>query len=201
MLVDKIRDLYLKQKLSSREVAKKLGISQWAVLSKMRRNNIPRRSASEADHIVFSRKPLSYSIKKSRTQAEKDLRLAALMLYWAEGSKKGKHTVDFANSDRRMILVFLKALKKIYRVNKDRIRVFLYCYKNQKVSALLEYWSRLLNIPREQFTKPYIRKDFNINKSNKMPHGLVHIRYSDKKLLMQILSEIDKIQSNLNSPS
>jgi hypothetical protein len=35
----------------------------------------------------------------------------------------------------------------------------------------------------EQFTKPYVRKDFDKKKEGKKRHGLVHIRYADKKLL------------------
>ena len=121
------------------------------------------------------------------------------MLYWAEGAKS-RHTVDFSNSDSNMIKLFLKGLRTIYRINEKRLRIYLYCYCNQNIKYLVSYWSTLLNIPPNQFSKPYIRKDFDERKINKMPHGLVHIRYSDKKLLMQIKAEIDIIQMELNKP-
>jgi len=41
-------------------------------------------------------------------------------------------------------------------------------------------------VPVQQFTKPYVRKDYKIEKIDKMPYGLVHIRYADKKLYLQI---------------
>lgn len=196
-LLNKISDLYHNQKLSSREVGKKLGISQWQVIKIMKRNNIPRRSASEADQIVFSNKPLSYIKKVNLTKNERELHAAMLMLYWAEGTK-GHHTVDLSNSDPNMVKLFLKGLRTIYRIDEKRLRVYLYCYQNQNVNTLLGYWSTLLDIPKDQFSKPYVRKDFDERKINKMVHGLAHIRYSDKKLLMQIKAEIDIIQEGLN---
>ncbi|KKU04019.1 MAG: hypothetical protein UX88_C0030G0005 [Candidatus Woesebacteria bacterium GW2011_GWC2_47_16] len=198
MTVVQIRDLYIEKKLSSREVAERIGISQWSVISIMRRNNIPRRTFSEANHILFSRKPLSYKKKARLTAREKSLYEAALMLYWAEGTKKGGCTVDFVNSDGKMVLLFLKALRRIYQVDEKRLRVFLYCYTNQNIDALKEYWSKLLEISKSQFIKPYVRKDFDPRKKDKMPNGLVHIRYSDKKLFEQIKAEIDIICSRLN---
>lgn len=191
--------LYNNQKLSSKEVGKRLRISQWQVIKIMKRNNIPRRSASEADHIVFSNKPPSYSKKTKLSTTEQRLRTAMLMLYWAEGAK-GRHTVDFANSDSKMAKLFLNGLRTIYRIDEKRLRVYLFCYKNQKIKNLVNYWSKLLNIPKNQFSKPYVRKDFDERKINKMIHGLAHIRYSDKKLLMQIEAEIDIIQMKLNAP-
>jgi len=62
---------------------------------------------------------------------------------------------------------------------------------------LREKLENSLGIPKNQFSKPYVRKDFKIEKVNKMPRGLVHIRYYDVKLLRQILSDIDIIASEL----
>ena len=193
MIATRIRDLYHKDRLSSRQVAQKLGISQWSVISLMRRYNIPRRTFSEANQLLFSKKSLSYRKKPNITKDERFLLQAALMLYWAEGYKKGVHSVDLSNSDERIIVIFLKALRRIYRVEEKKLRVYLYCYSNQGIHALLEYWSKILEIPKSQFIKPYVRKDFDEKKKNVMPHGLVHIRYYDKKLLQQIKAEIDII--------
>lgn len=97
-----------------------------------------------------------------------------------------------------MVTLFLKGLREIYRVDEKRLRVCLYCYANQDANKLLNYWSGLLKIPKNQFIKPYIRKDFNENKIGRMIYGVIHIRYSDKKLLMQIKAEIDIMQKELN---
>jgi hypothetical protein len=184
MLNEEIRDLYINKKLSIRQIGEKLNINMWAVRSRMRHHNIPRRSTSEANVITFSRKPLSYNKKLKLTQKEKELHQAALMLYWAEGSKRTRHSIDLANCDEKILKIFLKDL---------------YCYSNQDVKSLIEHWSKNLNIPKSQFTKPYVRSDFDPNKTDRMPFGMIHLRYADKKLLEQIKAEIDIIQRSLIS--
>ena len=90
-----------------------------------------------------------------------------------------------------MVMVFLKYLRNVYNINENKLRILLYCYANQNVDSLIQYWSRLTKIPRKQFTKPYIRNDFNKDNVRKMEYGLVHIRYIDKKLLLDIKDSID----------
>lgn len=85
-----------------------------------------------------------------------------------------------------MIKIFLKFLREVCGVDEKRLRVYLYCYSDQSIEILLNYWYKLTNIPKSQFSKPYIRNDFLPEKSGKMKYGLVHIRYADKKLLYQI---------------
>ncbi len=83
-------------------------------------------------------------------------------------------------------MIFLKFLRSICGVDENRLRVQLYCYANQNVEALKSYWSEVTRIPLNQFIKPYIRQDFSETKKNKMKYGLIHIRYSDKKLFLQV---------------
>ena len=97
-----------------------------------------------------------------------------------------------------MARLFLKGLRKIYRVDEGRLRIALYCYSNQNSEVLKNYWSNILEIPQKQFIKPYIRSNFDEKNIDKMKHGVVHIRYSDERLLMQIKAEIDIIQASLN---
>lgn len=196
---NKIRFLYVQKKLSMRQVGQRLHLNMWAVRSKMKRAGIPRRTISEAEAINFSRKPLSYNTKKSLSPKEELLHQAAVMLYWAEGAKKSALGVNFTNSNPNMVYLFLKALRTIYRVDEKRISGQLYCYSNQDSDKLMDYWSKILNLPRSQFTKAYVRQDFKIEKKGTLPYGVFHIKYSDKKLVMQIMSEIDIIQRSLTS--
>lgn len=185
---DIIKNLYHDKKLSSAEIAKELDTTSSAILSFMHRNNIPRRTMSEANAVSFQNKPATFLVKRNLSIKEEKLKLAGVMLYWAEGAKAaGKNcTVDFANSNPKMVKIFVKFLKEICRVDERRLRVFLYCYSDQNIENILNYWYKLTDIPKNQFTKPYIRNDFLTEKSGKMQYGLVHIRYYDKKLLIQI---------------
>ena len=120
------------------------------------------------------------------------------MLYWAEGSKRGKNTVDFANSDPKMIQLFLHFFRSIYQINENKLRVLLYCYANQPVPILIEYWSNVTGIPIGQFTKPYVRSDYQIAKSDRMPSGMIHVRYNDQRLLDQLKSDIENFTNSYN---
>lgn len=148
----------------------------------------------ESNRLRFESKPLSYGIKTLLTREEEDLKLAAVMLYWAEGYKVGKGTIDFANSDPAMAVLFRTFLARICNVDESRLRCALYCYEGQDVPLIMEYWSKLLQVPKAQFTKTYIKKGDPGVRGPRMIHGLVHVRYCDTKLLRQILAWISEYQ-------
>jgi len=185
----RVKDLYYRDGLSSVQIGKKFNVSPWVVIRFMKRNDLPLRTRIESNANTFNRKPLTFSLKKSLSLKERELKIAGVLLYWAEGGKLSYHTrnwtVDLANSDSRMVSLFLRFLREICRVDETKLSVQLYCYADQNVEALKKYWSSVTKIRLEKFIKPYVRQDFNPN-GRKMAHGLVHIRYCDKKLLFQI---------------
>jgi predicted DNA-binding protein YlxM (UPF0122 family) len=193
--LDQLKKLYCTE-LSMKQVGEQMNCSTWAISSAMKRYNIKRRTSSHSNKIRFYNSPLSFKPKQNLTLKEKQLKTTGLMLYWAEGSKKNPHHVDFANSDPLMIKLFIKFLREICRVNESRLRCLIYCYPSHNIQELTSHWSRLTNIPKPQFTKPYIRQDGG-NIRDKMKYGLVHIRYSDKRLFELIMKEIKQISYNI----
>lgn len=173
------------------QIAKKLGISQWSIYKAMKREGLNRRSAFSSNKLRFLASPQTFSKKADLSSEERELFVAGLMIYWAEGSKRGINTIDLANSDSLMVQIFLRFLREIYLIREEKLRVLLYCYSNQNVAALIKYWSRLTSIPRKQFSKPYVRTDWQLAKIGRMPHGMVHIRYSDQRLMKQLKFDIE----------
>lgn len=178
--------------LSVQQVGDKLGVSIDAAMYALRRQKVARRTSQETNRIRFEAKSLSYDIKKKLTLVEERLKLAAVILYWAEGYKIGKSGLDFANSDPDTVVIFKRFLSEICRVDKDRLRCALYCYEGQDIAKITTFWSTLLNIPEAQFTKPYIKNAAPGPRGPRMVHGLVHLRYYDTKLLRQVLAWIDE---------
>ncbi|MCX6789941.1 MAG: hypothetical protein NTV60_00235 [Candidatus Kaiserbacteria bacterium] len=184
--------------LSAQQVANHFGVGIDAVFFTLRKLKEPRRSAKETNRIRFEAKPLSYNLKTKLSETEERLKEAAIMLYWAEGYKVGTHSIDFANSDPKMALIFRRFLSKICRVDEKRIRGHIYCYEGQDVAALTHYWSQLLSIPEKLFIKPYIKKAASPGpRGPRMLHGLVHIVYCDTKLLRQMLAWIEEYSQSL----
>lgn len=190
----KIITLY-NEEFSGPQIALKLNIGLKKVYKTLLKQGTKRRSAIHQSEIRFRNSPLSYNFNESTSPKEERLLIAAIMLYYGEGAKTGT-TVDFANSDQKALALFLKFLRQICRVNESKLRFYLYCFENQDPNQLINFWCSTLNIKRENFTKPYIRK---IKKSNKriMSWGVLHIRYNDKRLLEKILSLISSVTNQL----
>lgn len=194
--IKQVKKLYYKDKLSVQDISKKLGVSIDAVFYCMRKNKLKRRKKEESNSIRYEKKKPSFKLKKINSEKLRMLQVMGTMLYWGEGYKSGRGAmVDFANSDKDMIILFLKFLRNICGVDEKRLRVYSYFYANQNVNKNTNYWSKITKISKKQFTKPYIRKDYDENKTDKMPNGLIHIRYSDKKLLNLIKNWINKYKN------
>ncbi|MDD5738317.1 MAG: hypothetical protein PHY72_00085 [Candidatus Pacebacteria bacterium] len=194
-----VRDLYLEKGFSAQEVGQFFGRSVSSVYDFMRKYGIERRPIAQTNNFIFERKQLSFNIKKNLSKKEEKLKVAGIMLYWAEGGKEvyrdGQRratSVNFANSDPEMVKIFLRFLREICGISEQRLRVHLYCYTNQDIDYLKKYWQETTNIPLTQFIKPYVRENFSENKKHKMEHGLVHIVYSDKKLFLKIMDWINE---------
>jgi len=188
--LEEVKDYY-EDGFSVREISEKIKSPFNATFYFFRKHKIVRRSAQESNAASFAKKPLSFKIKNDLTPEEERLKIAALMLYWGEGSKRG-HTVDLANSDVSMLLIFLKFLRQVCGVDEGRLRVYTYCYGNQDVDGILDYWSKITKISKSQFSQPHVRMDYAMKAGRQMQYGMIHIRYNDKKLMNYILEEIEK---------
>lgn len=168
--------------LSALKISQKLHISTHQIYGALKNSGIPRRSPAER----YASTPLSFQYHSPQSLSEWKLFTAGLMLYFGEGAKTTK-TVDLANSDPRILCVFLRFLRIIFRIDEKRLRFYLYCFSNQNVDQLITFWAKRLDVSVQNFTKPYIR-NYDVNKRRIMPWGVLHIRYNDKKLLEKILS-------------
>ncbi len=194
--IKQVKKLYYKDKLSVQDVARKLNVSIDAVFYCMRRNKLKRRRKEESNLIRYEKSEPSFKLEKIDNEKLRRLKIIGTMLYWAEGSKwSGETIVDFANSDKDMIVLFLNFLRKICGIKENKLRVFPYFYANQNFKKNIKYWSDITKIPKDQFTKPYIRKKFDESKGYRMPYGLIHLRYGDKKLLNLIKNWIGEYKS------
>jgi len=190
----RVKNLYCDRELNIQEIADKLDVSFWSLYNFMNKNNIARRSSSEANYILNKVKP-QFRIKENLSVSEEKLKIAGIMLYWAEGTLKG-NTVDFVNSNPQMIKIFLKFLRGICGVSEERLRVYLYSYSYHNLENLKLFWHNVTEVSLSQFTKPYIRKGNPKLSNRRLPYGLIHIRYNDKRLLNTVKSWINEYLNN-----
>lgn len=194
--VVKLKKLYLKEGRSMMDISRYFGVSIDAVAYAMRKHGIPRRSFKEAARWSFENKKMTFKRRNIKGLKRVSSEIILAMLYWGEGFKGNENsylkTLDFANSDPKMVKLYIHSLRTLYEIEEKKLRILLYCYSNQDIPTLISYWSKLTKIPKSQFTKAYVKKDPQVN-VRIMKYGLAHIRYNDKKLLIEIKNLIEYV--------
>lgn len=194
-MITKISSLYTSGQ-NVRQISEHTGYSINSLFYLMRRHNITRRDRKATSANNFAQKAPSFSLPKKLSSEQQHLKLLGTALYWAEGYKTEKSKgIDFASSDPFMVVQFLRFLREVCGIDETRIKVLLYSHDKELIGDQLTFWSTLLNIPLQNFTKPYIAKtDRALEEKRKMQYGLVHLRYMDKKLLFVVLKWIEELK-------
>lgn len=130
--------------------------------------------------------------------ASRDLLIAGIALYWAEGSKKD-NKFAFSNSDPRMIILMCRWLEEFFSLKKEDLmpRIFINESHKYRLDKVLTFWSSLLKLPSVQFGKPTLLK-INSRKvySNKDSYfGVLSLRVrKSSQLKYDILGMIEQIK-------
>lgn len=105
-------------------------------------------------------------------------KLVLSILYITEGSKKQRGSLMLGNSDPLIIRLFLRLLRLCYVVDEKKLRCTLQCRADQKIKELEEFWSKITNIPLNQFYKARIDPR-TIDRPSKKPDykGVCRINY------------------------
>lgn len=126
---------------------------------------------------------------------KRELFLAGLFLYWGEGSKCQPTMLSISNTDPSAIKFYIVWLTKSLKVPRKKLKVQLHLYKDMDIKKELQFWTTILGIPYEQFTKPYIKKSFSkrINHKGGFGHGTCNVGIGDARLSERIIMTIKAI--------
>lgn len=131
----------------------------------------------------------------------RELFIAGIALYWAEGFKKDKQ-IGFANLDPHMINFFIRWLTECLHIRKRNIklRIVINDAYVDKTEDLQAYWSQITAVPLSNFQKPTIQKvTWKKEYENKDDYkGILRIRVA-KSLpqLRKIFGYIDCLHSSI----
>ena len=89
--------------------------------------------------------------------SSRDVFIAGLFLYWGEGGKTSLGEITLSNTNPAVIKAFLAWAVQVLRVDRNHIYIRLHLYSDMDPEKEMGIWSKLLNIPRSQFRKPYIK--------------------------------------------
>ncbi len=115
----------------------------------------------------------------------RDKLIAGLFLYWGEGTKAAAYTTAITNTDPDMIKFFIDWLA-LFNIRRDQLSVVLHLYSDMNPEYEIDFWSSCLDIKKEQFRKPSIKKTqlCDITYTTGFRHGTCSVLYYDKELYL-----------------
>jgi hypothetical protein len=128
--------------------------------------------------------------------SKRDLMIAGLFLYWGEGSKTRISELEVANTDPAVPKFFIYWTTKLLKLDKSKIRVHLHLYSNMNIEKEREFWSKTLNIPKDQFVKPYIKKNSSVSiNRGTFGHGTCTIKIGNARVAEGVLMGLKAIRN------
>ncbi len=114
-------------------------------------------------------------------------KLVTSIFIWTEGEKGKFNRVSFTNSDPVMIGVFLYLFRNSFSLDENKFRALVHIHEYHNEDEILQFWSELTNIPRNQFYKSYLKPHTGKRiRENYM--GSIHVSYSDYKVARELAS-------------
>ncbi len=123
--------------------------------------------------------------KEIPSLTRRDLWIAGLMLYLAEGGKT--KDVTFSNSDLSTVRFMMKWFREICRVPEGKFKSQLNIHSGQDDSTIKDFWSKVTGIPLSQFGKSYIKKEGTGHRKNILYHGTIKISVCNRNLFYKII--------------
>ncbi len=126
--------------------------------------------------------------------SERELFIAGLLLYWGEGNKASTNSTSINNTNPKVVKFALYWMVKSLGIPKNKIKVQVHLYKDMDIKKELEFWSKELKIPLEQFNKPYIKDSNRSDLDQKgFGHGTCGLSSSNTFIKENILMALEAI--------
>lgn len=115
----------------------------------------------------------------------KPLFIAGIMLYLGEGDKRSQGNVRIANSDYKVISLFLRFLTAFGGINEEKIRAWLLLYPDLDEDRTKEFWKKKGGLSKVKFNKSMVI--IGKEKINKLKYGVCYLGVSNRFLKEKML--------------
>jgi len=185
-----LNKIYL-QGNSMAEIANKYNCSINRIVYWMNKYNIKRRSNSDAAYIKQNPNGDPFKIKNNLNLKEQQLFGLGIGIYWGEGDKTNPHSSRVANTDPRLIKVFIRFLKKICQLENRKIRYSIVCFNDSNTDECKSYWAKQLGISTNKFGKiVQIPSQGKGTYKRKSKYGVCTVSATNVKLKKWIMKQI-----------
>ncbi len=142
------------------------------------------------------RRAVLENVKRDFVINEDPLFIGGFYLYWGEGTKSAEYTIALTSTDPGIIKTYIAWLKLLH-VNIKDCRVKLHLYADQDIEKSLIFWSKVTNLPRQHFYKPYIKNTLLKNKSYKgmFGHGTCTVYYHNRDAYEYVMAGLQVLRN------
>lgn len=186
-----IRELYVEQKLSVRQIAELARCSQNAIRDHLKKMGVERRSVSEAIYALKNPDGDPFKWRMPLTAEEWQLFGMGLGLYWGEGNKRNKQAIRICNTDSRLLKAFMDFMEKFFCMGPEKAKAHVQMFNDMDVEETAEFWRNELGLSEEQFGKPMMTISNSMGThNNKSKYGVCSLYYQNTKLTALVQREL-----------
>lgn len=187
--------LYIKKKLSAKQIATKSSCSENKVHYWLEKYHIKKRSISDATYLRANPNGDPFKFTKPKSAEEIFIFGLGLGLFWGEGNKVNPSAVRLGNTDPALLKYFIQFLSTVYKIDKKKLRFGLQIFTDTSPDVAEKFWCKELNILPSQFHKTVLTKQNKLGTyKRKMQYGVLTVYFSNKRLRDMIVDAIDELQ-------
>lgn len=136
-----------------------------------------REQIRKTDCNIFEKIPSTAEINK----------LCCALIYGCEGAKyPATNCVALTNSEPKLIKTFICLFRNSFKVDEKKFKAYLQIHDSFNYNETLQYWSNLLDIPKNSFYKPIVTKAGD-KKHRQGYLGTCTLKYYDYKLQLRLI--------------
>ncbi len=114
-------------------------------------------------------------------------KIICALIFWCEGTKNATGGAAFINSDPHLVKKFKDLFLESFSVDRGRMKALLHLHTYHDVDSEIDFWSKAININKDQFLKPYIKPNTG-KRIRDGYHGCVSLRYNNADIARQLLA-------------
>ncbi|MEI6378368.1 MAG: helix-turn-helix domain-containing protein [Candidatus Falkowbacteria bacterium] len=180
-------------KEASEKIASRVHSTSIAALIKRNKNQ----TVLAASRYNKIKKEAKISFYQKMNSSNRDLFVAGVSLYWAEGYKRGAidakwKAFDFANTDASMLAIMVNFLALVCGVGNTKLSIQLIIHSDNDVVKAVRYWSNKLGVKTTQFSKAMIQPAKE--SKHKHQYGTIHLRIYSVELFYTMIGWIEELE-------
>lgn len=175
-----------------------------AIKEKLTKQNLKTSKIRIRKLIETNRRKYKFIQEETRDKAEETfykllsnpLFIAGITIYWGEGDSKQKNPLRIANTDPRMIKIYVCFLKEVMKIKEENIKLALILYPDLDNEVCKNFWVKVTNLRKSNFIKTQYIKGRHPTK--RLENGIcLVVANGGNREKIKMLTWIDLLSKNL----